>query len=111
MPVVRWDSLALEGAEATIGEDGLGFYGLRKRHASGTPLTHKRCFRCRQGLGCGRAIASEAGLKGVMAVGEAKTGVTAAWELVSTDFAIAAHCANTASMQWTSLHALHDCRH
>lgn len=89
----------------------LSLHGFRKRNAGGTPWRTRDASEVGKACDAGRVMASEAGPTGAIAVAEAIAGAIAAREPVSTDLAIVFHCANTVSMQWTSLQALRVCRH
>src|SRR5579864_2229116 len=79
------------------------------------PAALPRCTRDASDVGdacrVGSGITLEVGPTGAIAVTEAITGPTAGREVASTDLAIAVHCANTVSMQCTSVHELRDCLH
>ena len=82
MPVAPRDSLALEGAEATVGEEAWVSTGFGSATPAALPWRTRDASEVGKAWDAGRAIASEAGPTGAMAVAEAITGATAARELV-----------------------------
>ena len=110
MPVVLRDSLGFDaadtpGAEASL-PTGCG---------SATPAALPRCTTNASDVAAasdgGAGIASGLGPTGADKVVDALSGAIAAPGDASADLAIAFHCAKTASIQWTSVQALRDCRH
>src|SRR5260370_35741536 len=95
MLVVPRDSLAPEGADATIGEDACVSTGFGSATPAALPCRTRDASDVGKAWEAGRTIASEAGPTGAMAVAEAITGATAARALGSTDLSVTATRAHT----------------